>query len=145
MGSHGSRTDEEYGGTKMKTITKKKAKDKAWKAFSEWVRRSSADQFGFVKCYTCYTRTEWKFSDAGHWVEGHSNAVYINPEYVRVQCQSCNRFHGGRQGEFRDRLRKELGDEKVDQLLIDSKKTLKLSIFDYENLEQYYKEKLKAL
>lgn len=52
---------------------------------------------------------------------------------------------GGNQGEFRDRIRKELGDAVVDQLLIDAKKEVEISASEYLQKESYYKEKLKLL
>ena len=81
----------------------------------------------------------------GHWVEGHANATYIVEAYVRPQCYYCNIMLGGNQGEFRDRIRKELGDAEVDRLLIESKKTVEISVAEYLQLEAFYKEKLKRL
>jgi hypothetical protein len=81
----------------------------------------------------------------GHWVEGHSNASYINETYVRPQCYRCNMMMGGNQGEFRDRVRKELGDKVVDELLIKAKATIEISVSEYLQKQAYYKEKLALL
>ncbi len=122
----------------MKKMTLSKAKKRAWKAFSHWYRKKNMDEQGYVYCYTCDKRLFYKDADVGHWIEGHSNAVYINEDYVRVQCKSCNIFHGGRQGDFRDRIRKELGDLKVDQLIKEAHRIKKLTIQDYLDLEEKY-------
>lgn len=128
----------------MKKVTLSKVKVKAWKQFSLWIRLSAAKD-GRVLCYTCPAVVPYTEANAGHWIEGHSNAVYINPDYVRVQCRSCNIFHGGRQGIFRDKIRQELGDKRVDQLILASNQVKLLTIEDYQNLEKLYKDKLQSL
>lgn len=120
----------------MKT-TLTQAKKRAWRAFSKYIRISAAVE-GLVTCYTCDTKHPWEESQAGHWIEGHSNAVYINEEYVRPQCRACNLFRGGNQGEFRDRLRKEIGNEEVDRLILESHDTVKLTVQDYLEFEKWY-------
>jgi hypothetical protein len=52
---------------------------------------------------------------------------------------------GGNQGEFRDRIRKEIGNEATDRLILESKKNVDISIKAYLDLEAYYKVKLQEL
>ena len=133
-----------------KQISKSKAKKRAYKSFSEYLRTKWTLQ-GFVPCYTCDKHVVLKGTRpgervmVGHWVEGHSAKTYINEDYVRPQCFRCNMMLGGNQGEFRDRIRKELGNEVIDKLLLESKQTLEISAQEYLNLEAYYKVKLKDL
>lgn len=131
-------------------ITKKRAKARAYAAFSIYLR-TLWTLSGFVPCYTCDKHVFLKGTrpgervTTGHWVEGHRNSTYINEKYVKPQCYYCNMMLGGNQGEFRDRIRKELGDAVVDQLLIDAKKEVEISASEYLQKESYYKEKLKLL
>lgn len=133
-----------------KSVSKTKAKKKAWTAFSLYLR-TLWTQKGSVQCYTCGKGLVLKAPRAGlrvtvgHWVEGHSNSTYINETYVRPQCYYCNIMIGGNQGEFRDRIRKELGDKIVDQLLIDAKKKIDIEATEYMDMASYYKVKLKEL
>lgn len=132
-----------------KQVTKKRAKVRAYSAFSLYLR-TLWTQKGYVECYTCgkHLTLKGKSGDrvmAGHWVEGHRNATYINEAYVRPQCFVCNIMMGGNQGEFRDRVRKELGDEIVDKLLIEARQEKDISAKDYLQMESYYKELLKQL
>lgn len=132
-----------------KKITKTKAKKRCYEAFSLYLRTFWTLK-GFVPCYTCDRNLVLKGKPGervmvGHWVEGHRTATYINEQYVRPQCYYCNVMMGGMQGEFRDRIRKELGDEVVDKLLIDAKKTVEISAADYVQMASYYKEKLRLL
>src|SRR3990167_3949496 len=121
----------------MKKVTLSKAKLKAWKAFSRYIRIRASEK-GLVLCYTCGRKYEWEKMQTGHWIEGHANAVFINEDYVRPQCLGCNTFHGGRQGEFRDKLRKEIGNKEVDRLIKEAHEIIKLTVEDYLELERWY-------
>lgn len=131
-------------------ISKSRAKKRAYAAFSIFLRTEWTLP-GFVNCYTCDKHLVLKGVrpglrvTVGHWIEGHANATYINAVYVRPQCYYCNMMLGGNQGEFRDRIRKELGNEKVDRLLIEAKKTVEISVPEYLQMEAFYKECLKRL
>jgi hypothetical protein len=129
----------------MKTITKTQAKKRAWKIFSQYVRLLARDRNGFVACYTCGRKYPYKKMQTGHWVTGHGNSIYINEDFVRPQCYSCNIMKGGNLGEFRDKIRKELGGHTVDQLLIIARDTKKITVEDYQELERYYKEQVDKL
>lgn len=132
-----------------KAVTLTKAKKRAWEAMSIYLR-TLWTQKGFVECYTCgahcfLKERPGKRVTVGHWVEGHSAVSYVNEKYVRPQCYRCNMMLGGAQGEFRDRIRKELGDNVVDKLLLESKQTLSITPQQYLELQSYYKVKLKEL
>lgn len=131
-------------GKLQKELTKPIAKRKAYKAFQLYLR-ALWTKSGLCNCYTCDKPKSYKEIQVGHWVEGHSNASYINEYYVRPQCFYCNIQLGGNQGEFRDRMRKELGNERVDELLRESKKTLDIKVSEYLGLESFYKMKLQGL
>lgn len=130
-------------------ISIKVAKKRAYIAFSIYMR-TLWNKSGFVPCYTCGAHTflkerPGKRTMVGHWVEGHSNVSYINPVYVRPQCYRCNIMMGGNQGEFRDKIRKELGNIEVDKLLLEAKQTKEISPREYLDMQAYYKVKLQEL
>lgn len=132
-----------------KQISKTKAKKRAYTAFSIYLR-TLWNKPGFVLCYTCGNQTVLKGRSGirtmvGHFVEGHSNVSYINEEYVRPQCYRCNIMMGGNQGEFRDRIRRELGDRKTNRLLVEARETKDISVSEYLEMEGYFKVKLKEL
>ena len=128
----------------MKKITKPAAKKKAYKAFQMYLRTLWTTS-GQSQCYTCDRYYGFSNIQVGHWVTGHNNAVYINEDYVRPQCKGCNIFQGGRQGEFRDRLRKELGDEVVDFLLKASREKVDITVSDYQEMEAWYRQQKELL
>jgi len=132
-----------------KKVSKTTAKKRAYIAFSIYMRTLWTKK-GFVPCYTCDKHLVLKGRPGervmvGHWVEGHRTATYIAEDYVRASCYYCNIMLGGNQGEFRDRIRKELGDKVVDKLLIDGKKTVEISATEYMQKAAYYKEALLLL
>jgi hypothetical protein len=75
--------------SKPKKLTLKKLKDKAWKLFSEWVRKSNADWRGYVQCVTCPEKYIWNSGmiHAGHWI--HDKLDY-DSRNVHPQCRNCN-------------------------------------------------------
>jgi hypothetical protein len=132
-----------------KQISKKTAKNRAYINFSLYMR-TLWTLSGSCNCYTCGRELFLRSSPGtramvGHWVEGHSNVSYINEVYVKPQCYYCNIMMGGMQGEFRDKIRKELGSEVVDKLLMEAKQTLDISVTEYLDKASYYKVKLQEL
>ncbi len=127
----------------MRKPTKTLAKKKAYKAFQLYMR--TLWNRGSLKCYTCDRPLSFKTTQVGHWVPGHHNATYINEDYVRPQDYYCNIQLGGNQGEFRDRLRKELGSKTVDKLLVESKLVKDISLDEYLELEKWYSTQLLKL
>lgn len=70
------------------------------KEFSTWVRASSAEG-AYARCYTCGKIGHWKTEmDAGHFIGREYTGTRWNPENVKPQCQSCNRFHEGEKARF---------------------------------------------
>lgn len=133
-----------------KAVTKTQAKKRAYAAFSIYLR-TLWTRAGFVPCYTCgahcfLTGRPGIRVTVGHWYEGHADVTYVNEVYVRPQCYRCNMMLGGNQGEFRDRIRAELGNAEVDRLLFEAKNGKPdLTAQDYLQKQAYYKEKLKEL
>lgn len=133
-----------------KAVTKTQAKKRAYAAFSIYLRTLWTLK-GFVPCYTCdahcfLKERPGKRVTVGHWYEGHADVTYVNEDYVRPQCYRCNMMLGGNQGEFRDRIRAELGNAEVDRLIFEAKNgTSDLTAQDYLQKQAYYKEKLAVL
>jgi len=139
-----------------KPVKRSKAKERAWKAFSDWVRlrdciaTTGTREYGI--CITCAERGDpsWKpYKDlqAGHAVGGRGNAVLFHEQIVSIQCGYCNRKPpmglGGDYGNYTIALIKRYGLEKVEawqKLRHDT--SVKYSIADLLEIEQKYKEKI---
>lgn len=120
-------------------------KQKAWNIFSEWVRRSNANDQGFVKCYTCTAFAHWKYMHSGHCFSRKDNAVFINEIVVKVQCPVCNIDLMGNTELFKKNLVKEYGFEVIEQVARSRHETVKKSAREWNEIAKFYKEKLKAL
>ena len=142
-----------------KPVKRSKAKDRAWKAFSDWVRlrdclaTTGTREYGI--CITCSERgdSSWKpYKDlqAGHAVGGRGNAVLFHEQLVNAQCGYCNRKPpmglGGDYGNYAIALIKRYGLEQVEEwqkLRHDT--SVKYSTADLLEIEQKYKERLLRL
>ena len=84
--------------------TKKKAKAKAWRAFSKYVRlRDCIATTGTTEegvCYTCGKAFPIGKLQAGHLVHGRTNNILFDEEYVKAQCFQCNIPRQGEQAKF---------------------------------------------
>lgn len=134
---------------KKKVITKSKAKKKAWKAFSEWVRKSNSGKNYFIdgtaSCYTCGKLLEIKELQAGHGIPGRMNAVLFMEEVVKPQCRQCNIFKGGNLSIFTVKLIEEHGMKKYKELVERANTTVQYKVSDYLEIEEKYKNKLSQL
>ena len=129
----------------MKKQTLRTLKAKAWKLFSEWIRRKDADAGGTGLCYTCGTPKHWKELQAGHAIPGRHNAVLLDEEIVRPQCVRCNVMLRGQYHIFTTKLIRERGLEWWEGKIEGSREIVKLTRTDFEALIAAYKEKLKEL
>ena len=123
----------------------KALKNKCWKLFSEWIRRKDADAGGTERCFTCGKLAHWKELHAGHAIPGRHNAVLFDEEIVKPQCPRDNIFLGGRYEIFTTRLIKEHGMEWWERKLEESRRVVKYTRSDLEDLIQQYKERLASL
>ena len=130
---------------KKKGQTLSAMKKKAWKIFSEYVRRKDADEGGTVSCYTCGKLMFWRDSQAGHAIGGRNNAVLLDDSIVRVQCVGCNVFLRGNYPIFTTKLIKENGMDWWEEKLAGARQVVKLTREDLEDLIAAYKAKLEML
>ena len=125
--------------------TLKSLKNRAWKTFSEWVRRRDADEGGTVHCVTCRKPIYWKEAHAGHFVAGRTNAVLLHPDIVWPQCVVCNLFLGGNYSAYTLFMLDKYGREKVEEFLSLRHQVKKMTRADWEAEIETYKAKLAEL
>lgn len=122
------------------------AHDRAWKAFSKWVRVSNADWKGDVACFTCGRVYPWQQMDAGHFFH---NVLDFNIYNIHPQCKRCNKYKQGEGVAYYEKLRELYGQEVVEGLIEEKWKEKSGQIIrtveDYEGLEYEYKQKLSEL
>ena len=121
----------------MKT-KRKSLIDKLDKEFSIFIRNRYAKN-GMAECVTCGTVKEVKQLQCGHFMSRKHYATRWDVDNCQVQCYTCNVMRYGEQYKFGLYLNANYESDKAEQLLIQSKQTLKLSDFDLEEMIEKYK------
>lgn len=117
--------------------------DKLWRVFSDYIRRSNADDSGLCTCATCGVKAHWKDMDAGHFISRNHKATKFDPQNVAPQCKKCNRFLGGRQYEFGLYIDKKYGKGTAEKILIRSRQVCKRTQLEIDELTKHYKNLIK--
>lgn len=107
------------------------------------VRISASNQFGIAKCYTCGRSIPWKYGDCSHLISRQWGGTRFDLTHLRFCCQHCNRDLHGNLRVFREKLIKEIGQAKVDEL--DKKKSRKISTPELQEMLDEMKTKYKKL
>ena len=125
---------------KKKTL--KYWKTKIDKPFHAYIRRRDADNdSGYCQCISCDKPIHFTESDAGHFISRGKLATRWDERNVNAQCRKCNRFEFGRQFEYSLKI----GTELSEVLLQESRATFKLMDFEYQEIFETYRDKLKEL
>ena len=117
-------------------------KREVWDLFSEWVRRSEANDQGIVQCVTCKCFLPWQDAQAGHFIHG---TLFLIPEIVWPQCPQCNGFKHGNLVAYKDWMIKKYGLAKVQYFEFIAKRPHKYTVFELQNFKKLYQQKLKEL
>lgn len=125
----------------QKTIGKLKSRLDA--VFSQYIRQKYANENGEVSCYTCGKKGHWKTLQNGHFVSRQYLATRWEEDNCKVQCAGCNLFGNGRLLDFEERLKTELGEDRVEELKRSRHQILKLDRHWYEEQIALYEDKLK--
>lgn len=132
-----------------KKTSRQKAKDKAWKAFSRYIRARDCIRFtGDIEegvCVTCKVRRPFKELQAGHFISGRGNAVLFDEEVVFCQCYGCNMGRGGAYIEYFVFMEQEYGREKIDEFRARKHQTVVYKEFDFDRIRREYEDKYDAL
>ena len=84
--------------------------------FSHYLRQKYADEYGYVRCYTCDAILPWTEIQCGHYYSRGAQATRWDEKDCRPQCYSCNVGKNGNYPVFAKRLRQEIGDDGMDEL-----------------------------
>lgn len=94
-------------------------KTDVWEACKQAVRRAYVNSDGSWRCFTCDRRiTHPRDAHTGHFIASSIGGATLryNLDNLRIQCYNCNINLGGNGAEFYQRLVKEVGQAKVDEL-----------------------------
>jgi hypothetical protein len=124
-----------------KKISRKNLIKKLDTIFSEYIRRKYADKRGIVKCYTCDKKAYWKGEGMqnGHFISRSSRILRWNEQNCRPQCYACNCMRYGQNYIFAMNLNAEYGYDIAAELLQKSRKIIKQTDNELEDLIKRYK------
>ena len=83
-----------------KKPTRSKLVKKLDTVFSQYIRRSNADNNGYCTCVTCNKTFHWKEIQAGHFMSRKFYSVRWSEENVKPQCVACNVYRAGEQYKY---------------------------------------------
>jgi len=112
-------------------------------AFSKFIRLRDSDDNGICRCITCGAFHHWKNMDCGHHVKRQHLALRFNEINCNAQCRKCNWLGQGEDVKYKDAIIEKYGLQAYNKLLVSKNNYTKLSQFDIDTLEKYYKEKVK--
>ena len=112
----------------------KRLKDKAWKLFSQYIRRKYSDSLGNCSCFTCGVIKPWKELQCGHGISGRQNYVLFLEEVCRPQCYGCNVGRGGNYEIFIPKLLDTYTKRQFEIWVAESRKPMKRYKSDYLTL-----------
>lgn len=126
----------------MKTKTTSQLKKELDKIFSQYIRLKYSRN-GNCVCYTCGAVREIKKIQNGHFIARSYLATRFDEDNCRPQCVGCNMFGKGKPLEFEERLKKELGPKRVEDMK--RKRNDIVKYYPYESEIERYKELVKKL
>lgn len=133
---------ESFRKEKKPTNNIKILKKDVWDLFSEWVRRSEANDQGFVQCVTCKKWLPWQDAQAGHYLHG---TLFLIPELVHPQCPQCNGFLHGNLVPYKEFMLEKYGQKTLDKLEYLAKRPHDYTVFELQQFKKLYQGKLDEL
>ena len=101
----------------MRKLSRKGLIAKVDSAFSRFIRKKHADEYGFVECVTCGARMRWEEAQAGHWIKRGHAAVRWDERNVYPQCPGDNLYKDGLQDVMAGHILRTHGPETIEDLL----------------------------
>jgi len=120
-----------------KKLSRSKLVRKLDKAFSLYIRLKNSRK-EIATCFTCGKRDHYKQLQNGHFMSRKYYSTRWDELNCQVQCAGCNVFRYGEQFIFGRNLDKKFGKGTADKLLRKSKKTVKISNPELEDLISHY-------
>ena len=124
-----------------KKPTRSKLVKKLDTVFSQYIRRSNADNNGYCTCVTCNKTFHWKEIQAGHFMSRKHYSIRWDERNVKPQCVACNVYRAGEQYKYSIFLGKELSNV----LYLQSKEIVKFTNYELEDMINDYSDKLKKI
>lgn len=130
----------------------KKAKERAWRAFSAYIRLRDAIRTTsgviMARCVTCSAVRPIEgvgCMQAGHFLPGRRMGTLFDERNVHAQCYVCNVRLSGNWPEYLDFMVRTYGPEVVDELRRQDRQTISMMPHQLLELEAEFKARRQAL
>ena len=120
-----------------------KLKEKLDRVFSEFIRRRDSDKNGFIKCYCCGKILHWKKAQNMHFIPRQHMATRFSETNCHSGCIRCNYYNNGNIEEYAIHLKKDYGENIIEELTLAKHRSVKISEAEYRIFIKYYQEKIK--
>ena len=115
------------------------------KIFQYWVRLRDSMPGGYCRCISCGQIKSFDQIQAGHYMSRKHMSVRWSPLNCNGECVFDNAYNGDHLIGYRKNLIKKIGEEKVEWLEAESKRTKKWSNFEIKLLVKYYSKEILQL
>ena len=97
------------------------------------------------RCITCGVVKDYQDLEAGHFQSRRYGATRFDIRNVNIQCESCNRFHSGRQEIYAKAIDRKYGLGTVERLEIKGRQHFQFRSYELEEQIRYYRKRIKEL
>ena len=113
--------------------------------FSQYIRKSYANDFGMAECYTCNKVLQYKDLQNGHFISrGHMNTRWDEMNN-HAQCIGCNVFNHGKMDEYALFMVKKYGEGILEEMKKRKDTLRQWTIKEMEEQIKIYKEKVNSI
>lgn len=140
-----TKTLTEKSKTKTRMPSLRTMQVKADSKFSIFIRKRDSYDGEYGACVTCGVVKPIKEMDCGHYITRKILNTRYDETNCSLQCKSCNGFYEGRKPEHGIALEMKYGDGKIEELILKSKKLIKITAVEYQAIIDYYNDKVKEL
>lgn len=91
----------------------KDIREQCLKSFQKLRRVEEANEDGNVRCISCGKVLSWKEAQGGHYISRRNRATELESDNIWPQCPQCNGYLRGNVINYRMRLVRKIGEERV--------------------------------
>ena len=102
--------------SRSKTVSVGKLRERALTLFQKLRRMEEANEDGYVSCISCGKLMHWKEAQGGHYIPRANSDTELEHDNVWPQCQQCNGYLKGNPINYRYRLVRKIGEERVKRI-----------------------------
>ena len=121
----------------------------AWPVFSRFIRLRDCIRSTGLKdygiCISCGKTLPRTLGQAGHFIPGRHNANLYHEKGCHLQCFNCNMNLGGNTLNYMDAIEALYGDDIVEELRENDKRTVKYTLEDLKAMVKDWRARIRVM